>query len=366
MKALCTKEKLQHLLETAVRISARHHTLAILQSVRIEAKTNTLEIRATNLEIGLIANTEADVSTEGIVAVSAQTLLQTLAVSSASKVQLEVVGETLVVTLGYTRSELKLYPVDDFPTINYITGEGVKIDGKLFANGIKSVVFAASQSSIKPELCAVYMYQKKAHTLTLVATDSFRLAECQVPMTSFTLAHSILVPQKNALEIARTLESVEESPVLTITENQIALSFPSGVYLVSRLIEGNFPDYEQIIPKEYQSNATLLLKDLERGLRSVTIFANKFMQVAFDVKPSTHTLILRAENLEAGRAEDVVRIEGDGADLLLSFNQQYLTEALSHFSSDSILCSLAGIGRPLVMRGVSDERFRYLVMPMNK
>ncbi len=366
MHALCTKENLTKVLEIAVRISARHHSLPILQAVCIEAKNSTLEIRATNLEIGLIATISAEVKEEGVVAVSAQTLLQTLTIALAATVTLQTKNDVLLVDLLNAHSELKTYASDDFPTINQISNTGIKVDGGLFSSGIKNVVFAASTSSIKPELGAVYIYQKKPHTLTLVATDSFRLAERQIPMNSFTLDHSLLVPQKNALEIARTIDLLNESPLLHITENQIAFSFPCGVYLVSRLIEGNFPDYEQIIPKEYQTYVTALLKDFERGLRSTNIFANKFMQVSLDVKPESHTLTLRAENTDSGRAEETLHVEGNGADLLLSFNQHYLMEALPHFTTDSIDFSLAGIGRPLVIKGKADENFRYLVMPMNK
>lgn len=366
MHALCTKENLTKVLEIAVRISARHHSLPILQAVRIEAKGSSIEVRATNLEIGLIAKIDAEVREEGVVAVSAQTLLQTLTIALSPSVTLHSKNDILVVELLRARSELKTFALDDFPTITQIDTAGVAVDGALLSLGIKNVVFAASQSSIKPELGAVYIYQKKPHTLTLVATDSFRLAERHILMESFSLNHSLLVPQKNALEIARTIDMLGESPLLHITENQIALSFPSGVYLVSRLIEGNFPDYVQIIPKEYQTYATTLLKDFERGLRSTNIFANKFMQVSLDVRPETHTLTLRAENSDAGRAEESMHIEGNGAELTLSFNQQYLMEALAHFPTDSIELSLAGIGRPLVIKGKSDESFRYLVMPMNK
>jgi DNA polymerase-3 subunit beta len=138
------------------------------------------------------------------------------------------------------------------------------------------------------------------------------------------------------------------------------------VYLVSRLIEGNFPDYEQIIPKEYQTYVTALVKDLEHSLRSVNIFANKFMQVGLAVAPDKNSITLKSENADHGRAEEVVRVDGHGAELALSFNQQYLMEALGHFAADSVELSLAGIGRPLVIKAKDSDAFRYLVMPMNK
>jgi DNA polymerase-3 subunit beta len=366
MHALCTKEGIQKALEVAVRISARNHSLPILQSVRLEVVDGALEIRATNLELGFIARIKVDMKEVGVVAVSAQTLLQTITLVTSPTFTLKTQGDMLIVESSQGRSELKTLSAEDFPMISVIDQNGIALDGALFSSGIKNVVFAASQSSIKPELGAVYVYQKKQQSLTFVATDSFRLAERSIPLASTTLPHAILIPQRNAIEIARTIDAQNESPIVHITENQIAFSFPSGLYLVSRLIEGNFPDYEQIIPKEYQTYTTVLCKDLEHSLRSVNIFANKFMQVGLVVKPTEGTLVLKSENAEHGRAEEVVRVESHGSELALSFNQQYLIEALGHFAADSLELSLAGIGRPLVMKAKDSDAFRYLVMPMNK
>jgi DNA polymerase-3 subunit beta len=366
MHAVCTKEGIQKALEVAVRISARNHALPILQSVRLGVKNGVLEVRATNLELGFVAKLTVEEKTAGTVAVSAQTLLQTVALITSPTCTLHTSGDVLVVESSHGRSELKTLPHDDFPTISILESNGFTVEGGLVASGIKNVVFAASQSSIKPELGAVYVYQKKQQTLTFVATDSFRLAEQTIPLTTPSFPHPILIPQRNAVEIARTIDVLNESPTVFITTNQIALSFPSGVYLVSRLIEGNFPDYEQIIPKEYQTYTTALVKDLEHALRSVNIFANKFMQVGLVVSPEHNTITCKSENGEYGRAEEVVRVDGHGAELTLSFNQQYLMESLGRFASDSIELAFAGIGRPLVIKSKDSDTFRYLVMPMNK
>ena len=366
MKAVCKKEVLQKALEIAVRIASRHHTLPVLQGVYLEAKANVLEIRATNLEIGLIIKIPADITEEGVTTVSAQTLLQTISLLSNSTLTLTLSGESLLVESDRSKSKLKVFTTLDFPTISRVEGKGVVVDGTQLSYGIKSVVFAASQSAIKPELGAVYLYQRKPHSITLVATDSFRLAEKTISTDTLTLEHGVLIPQKNALEIARTIDATGESPSVVITENQIAFTFPSGVYLVSRLIEGNFPDYEQIIPKEYQAHAVVLLKDFEHALRKTNIFTNKFMQVSLDVKLNDHSIIFKSENAEAGMTEEGVRAAGEGSELLLSFNQQYLMESLGHISADSIDISFGGIGRPMVVTGHDDKNFRYLVMPMNK
>jgi DNA polymerase-3 subunit beta len=348
-------------------MSARNHALPILQTIRIEGTNDGhIDIRATNLELGVIIRIEAEVVEPGVIAVPASTLLQTITLIHTPRVTLSTKNDVLVLESHNGRSEIKTLPPNDFPTIAHHTEGGVDVDAKQFSLGIQSVGFAASQSSIKPELGAVYIHQRKPHTLTFVATDSFRLAERTIPSASFVPPHPILVPARNALEIARIIDSVGESPKVVIADNQIAFSFPSGAYVVSRTIEGNFPDYEQIIPKEYQVYATALTKEVEHALRSVNVFANKFMQVALDAKPSTNSLIFRSENADYGRAEETTRIDGNGSDIALSFNQHYLMEGVSHIETESIDLSLAGIGRPLVMKPHETDSFRYLVMPMNK
>ncbi len=366
MEAVCKKEDIAKVLDIAVRVASKNSTLPILSTIRIEAKAGVLELRATNLEIGLIAEVPSTITTEGVVAVPAQILLQTISLISYPSLTLKTEGDILSIITDRSRSKLKTLPIDDFPTITSVSATPAAIDGKLLSLGIKSVVFAASQSSIKPELGAVYIHQKKQHTLTFVATDSFRLAEKTISANGVVLEHGLLIPQKNALEIARTIDVVNEQPTISFTTNQISVSFPSRIQLISRLIEGTFPDYEQIIPKEYQTHCTLLLKDLEHALRKTNIFTNKFMQVTLALDQDAGTITLASENTESGTTEEEIRADIEGVGLKLSFNQHYLTDALPHTPSDSLLASFGGIGRPLVITPHGDTTFRYLVMPMNK
>jgi len=225
-------------------------------------------------------------------------------------------------------------------------------------------VFAASVSSIKPELGSVYIYQKKEHTLTFVATDSFRLMEKTVPQKDVILDDSILIPHKNALEMARICELKEENPVLRITENQCSIEFPDGFYLTSRLVNGSFPDYEQIIPKEYVTHTTILKEDLVKAFKKTSIFLNKFLQVGLHV--TNKSITISANSGELGTTTESVNAQTEGDDIVLNFNQRYISEALTHFVDDSVTLHFAGVGRPMVIKGVNDGSVRYLVMPMNK
>lgn len=356
--------ELQQALELVGRVSTKHITLPVLQCVLLDVKKESLTLKATNLEIGIESTLLLKNDEEFLIAVPAATLLQTISLLDDVKVTLHQEGDVLVVEGKKAKTNIKTFSFDEFPTIHKLSEKGQTINSKLFSIGIRTAAFACSQSSIKPELGSINIFQKKEHSLTFVATDSFRLIEKTVPQKGVILDDAILVPQKNALELARVCDMNESNPELQINENQCALSFNHDLYITSRLTSGSFPDYEQIIPKEYVSHVTILKQDLIQAFKRSSIFLNKFQQVSIHV--NENDLTISANNGEVGTTTESIRATTEGEDLVLSFNQRYISDCLSHFSDDSIILHFAGIGRPLVITGVNDTSTRYLVMPMNK
>jgi DNA polymerase III subunit beta len=364
MHATINREELLNRLELVSRISTKHITLPVLQCVLLKCEGSIFSLHATNLEIGIESTLEASIKEEGIVAVPATILTQTVQYMSVKDVTLRAEEGSLVVEGSGSETYIKTVPHEEFPHIPRIEGEGQIVNKDLFSLGIKNASFAASVSSIKPELGSVYILQKKEHSLTFVATDSFRLMEKTVAQKGFILQEPLLIPQKNAIEIARVCDVRTQDPVLKINENQCALEFPDGVYITSRLISGSFPDYEQIIPKEYSTHTTLLKNDLAHAFKKTNIFLNKFMQVALYV--TERSVTVSANSGEIGTTTESVKAQTTGEELNLNFNQRYLSEPLQYITDESIVLHFAGIGRPLVIEGVNDRSMRYLVMPMNK
>ncbi len=358
------KEQLLDRLELVSKVSTKHVSLPVLQCVLLEVKGTKITLRSTNLEIGIESSIDVKVEEEGIIAVPASTLTQTIQYMSQKDIVLRSEDGVLVVEGSGSETNIKAIAHEEFPTIPKIENNGQIINKKLFSLGIKTASFAASQSSIKPELGSVYILQKKEHSLTFVCTDSFRLMEKTVPQKGVILEDSILIPQKNALELARVCDVREGEPEFRVNENQCALLFPDGVYITSRLTSGSFPDYEQIIPKEYSTHSTILKSDLIHAFKKTNIFLNKFMQVTLHVTEKSITV--SANSGEIGTTTESIPAQTEGEDLTLSFNQRYLSEPLNYIPDESILMNFAGLGRPLVIKGVNDTSLRYLVMPMNK
>ncbi len=351
-------------LELISRVSTKNLTLPILQCVKIEVKNGTIILQATNLEINISIPINGTIIEEGVVAVPTQIFFQSIQLISQKEITLRTEDQVLQLETAHSNTSIKIFAADEFPTIHQLTGTGSVLQGGTFAYGVKSVAFAASQTSIKPELGSVYIQQKKEQSLTFVATDSFRLMEKTVSQKGLVLEQSFLVPYKNALELARVCEAVDEEPTLIVNENQCALTFPNGTYISSRLITGSFPDYEQIIPKEYITHATVLKEDLLKSFKKTNIFLNKFRQVSVTV--TSENVTIASQNNDVGHTTDTVKAQVTGDDLVLSFNQQYVMDPLSYIQDDSVKMSFAGIGRAMVIQGVNDKTLRYLVMPMNK
>ena len=365
MEITTPRPQLSKALELIGRISIKHVTLPVLQCVLITAKEGKIVLKATNLELSIEINLEGKVLEEGIIAVPANTLLSSIQYINESEITLKTEDQVLLIESRNTNTSIKSIANDEFPNIYHLEGEGYEIGRSLFALGIKTAALAASLSTIKPELGSVYIQQKKEHSLTFVATDSFRLMEKTVPQKNVILKAPFLIPQKNAVELARICDLLQTDPKLTVTENQCALDFyQEGVYVTSRLVTGTFPDYEQIIPKEYVTHVTLLKNDLANAFKKTSIFLNKFSQVSFIINDKSITV--SSQNSDVGHTTDTVSGVVVGEDLTLNFNQQYLIEPLSHFSDESIVLHFAGLGRPLVFTGHADTTLRYLVMPMNR
>ena len=366
MKIKVKQSTLLKQLELVSRVSTKHVTLPVLQCVLFAVKDGEVHIKATNLELAIdVELKDVEVIADGIIAVPTQTLLQTVQYVTHKDVELSVNQDGLLeIESGKTKTTIKPISHEEFPTIPKIQTTSVTINKDQFSLGVKTTAFAASQSSIKPELGSIYIYQKKEHSLTFVTTDSFRLMEKTVSQKNIVLDQSILIPYKNAVEVARICDLLDVDPEMMVTDNQCSFTFSSGVYVTTRLTTGTFPDYTAIIPKEYTTHSTVLKQDLVNILKKTNIFLNKYQQVVVDVLDTT--INFSAQNNDVGAITDSISTQTEGEELRLSFNQQYILDPLQYIQDDSVVMHFAGIGRPLVFEGVSDKSFRYLVMPMNK
>ena len=367
MKLECTKKDIEEAVDIVARIVSNNATLPVLRCVVFDVDKSQVTLRGTNLELGIEKTFPANVHTPGKVAVPAQILHSTLKTSPKQpKVALELVEGALVLTIGGAKTTIKTVSTDDFPNIpKPETDTKHNIPKETLVKGIRSVIYSASTSLIKPELASVYTYYEN-NQLVFVATDSFRLAEKRLPHKSDEEIPETIMPAKNTTELIRILETQPDGDLeVFIDENQYSVR-RDGLYVTSRIIDGSFPDYRSILPKETTTEVVVLKEDLANTLKKAQIFSDKFGQITLHIYPKDKKFTISARNSDVGEIFDSLDAALTGEDLDISFNHKYLTDVFQSIPADSISLSFAGAGKPLIVKGVGDATFTYLVMPMNR
>ncbi|MDB5254092.1 MAG: Beta sliding clamp [Parcubacteria group bacterium] len=366
MKIECIKERLSESVSKAEKIAGKNPTLPVLAGLFLEAKDNTLTIRATNLDLGISTTVPAKVIEPGQVVVPAQILSSFLnSLSKEKSITLELVDQVLKVVTSNTETSIKTLNLEDFPIVPTIADdEGFSLPAKDLVNGLKSVHYAAAVGSMKPELSSIFI-NYEGENLVFAATDSFRLAEKKIKVKKIPHFKYILIPQKNAGEIIRIFDSVDDDISISIHDNQIALT-GGGIYLVSRIIDGVFPDYRQIIPKETTSKVVVLKQDLVTSLKTSLIFSDTFNQLHLTVSPLKKKFEIETKNSNIGQNTYAIQAAIEGEELEINVNHKYFTDCFQSIPADSVDVKFAGQARPIVIDGVGDKTFMYLVMPMNR
>ncbi|MFA5744658.1 MAG: DNA polymerase III subunit beta [Candidatus Paceibacterota bacterium] len=343
----------------------KNTTLPALSSILIIAGDEGIKMRATNLETGIDLKIKGEVKNEGVVAIPA-ILLQQIAgsLTYGGDITLEHTGDIITLSSGTGKSSIKTVSYDDFPSIPFPENpkNRIVISGVLLRTLFTSIASCASSSTIRPELASIYL-SIEGGILTAVATDSFRLAEKKVPLINKGIQGKFLIPAKNALDIAQALP--DEDIIMSFDEHQCAFVSTFGM-LVSRLTNAVYPDYRQIIPKESIVEAVVLRKDFETAIKQTTIFSDSFQKVNISFDPKKNTIALFARNTEVGESVETLSAQVSGNPLDLSFNYRYLSAVLSLTGAESLSLLAAGIGRPLIIKGVGDTSLLYLVSPMNQ
>jgi DNA polymerase-3 subunit beta len=366
MKFECTTEDVGMAVGVAARFIERRVNLPVLSSILLVAeKPNRLILRATNLECGIEITIPAKVSSEGVAAVPGATLSAMLGNTRAKTISMSLVGEVLKVEAERLQATLKTVPHEDFPILPRVSASSsFKLKGADLSRLIRNVAYCASTSAIKPEQQSILLYAETGK-LTTAATDSFRLAEKIVPLKSGGSVPQILIPIKNAAELMRLVESVHEEVEIYYNEHQLS-THVKNIYYTSRLIDGTFPNYRQIVPKSFTTEAIVLREELASALKSLSVFADKFSQVSFTVDPSKKSVVLSSRNPDVGEEVSTIRATISGDSVSMNFNGRYLADSLQGISGESVRIHSNGPGKPLLIRDAADDTFFYLAMPMNR
>ena len=366
MQCTLAREQLLNPVLHTEKTTVKKHTLPVLACILLEVTGDTLFLSSTNLEVGVRFSVPVEKTTNGSVAVSGSVFAHVISsLPSGTEITLSSSTGYLTIQSSEGSSKIALYDTEDFPVLPEVEdGKEILLPAKQLRETLNAVVYCASTSTIKPELSSVFVYPN-GNTLIAAATDSFRLAEKKTSLKQFVDSEPFLIPSKSIANLLRILEQVEGDIQVKSNKNHLSITLPA-IYITLRLVPGTFPDYTQIIPKEFVSEATMLTFDFERTLRKATAFGDQFNQTTITISPKEKKFTAHTKNDAVGETTDSLAAAISGKDLVISFNQKYLLDSLHSITSDSITIQFGGQSQPAIIRPVGNDGFLYLVMPMNR
>jgi DNA polymerase III subunit beta len=368
MKLEINSQKLKDIIGLTEHVAGKHVTLPVLSCILIDVKGRTALFKSTNLDIGIEVEIPVKADSDGTIAVPAHILSSFVSqiYGQNQLVKMELVSGNIHISCGKSKGVIKTVPADDFPTIPKIAdGEKLEMPSEALIKGLQSVWYSASTSNVKPELSSVYIYSGDGG-LTFVATDSFRLAERKIQGKTASKMRDVLVPFKNISSIIRILEYIGDMVTVQINKNLISFE-GNGVYAASRIIDGVFPDYRQILPKSFVTEAIVLKQDFQNALKISNIFSDKFNRVKLIVDPKAKLFEIYTKNSDVGENQTAIDGALTGERMEVNFNYRYMIDCLQAIDADSISLQMGGLNKAVVIKPVSgDQNFTYLVMPMNR
>lgn len=362
----CTQKDFDKALNIVNKAINPNNTLPVLNNILLKAEGKKLYFSATNLEIAISCNIEADVRREGAVTVPAKLIVGYTALLTDETVELTLIdGVTLHVKSASSDTKIKCINADEFPLIPKIEeSQEVSVKTTDLYEAIMETVFAASTNTSRPVLSGV-LFSYKDKKLTLVATDSYRLAEKSLGAECKEKDDvSCIVPARTMQEISKIINKTENKEVkIKISKNQI-LFLSDDIELISRLIEGKFPEYEKIIPKESKTKFEVSVEDLSLVLKRVSLFARENNNSVKLSVTNDGKALVSSEETKIGEEKAEVLIKLEGENNKISLNAQYLLDVLTYIADEKIIFSINDKVSPAVIKPGKGEDYVYIIMPL--
>lgn len=371
MKAHCRAAELKTALNHITPVTTKRASLSILAHIKMEVVDSGIVLQGTDLSVGIQVEVPATNTEPGVCAYDGQLLARVLeSASPRAMVTLEHAEGTLTISLPHGVTSIRTVSHDEFPALptTQETQTSITADQQQLVSGLKSVMYAASPSEVKPEISAVYVY-KQDESLVMVSTDSFRLAEKKIPVMSMktTEQEGILIPVKSCVHIVRVFDNPEDNTVCELVADDTKITINQGVTtLTSRLVNGRYPAYQAIIPQTAGTTALLLQNDLVQALKSTSLFTDRFSQIDLTISSEEQTITFAAQNPDVGETVYTTKAQVTGESMEIRCNAKFVKDSLQSIKTDSVQLEFTDPKRPFLLKPVGEESFQYLVMPLNR
>ena len=363
MKLKVTQENLNRALNIVSRVAASRTTLPILSNILIKAEKNELTVSATNLEIGITCTIAGKVEEKGSITIPARLMTDFVSNLPDGNIDLWLDGQSLHIKSAKYESSVNGIAADDFPTLPDIeSADSVSLSAIDLKKSLQQTVFAASGDEARQVLTAVYTHTHEGK-LYIVSTDSYRLAEREVSASKDDFG--LLVPASTYQELLRILDDSTDTIKFSHDESQVMFEY-GEVKIISRLIDGNYPDYRQLIPREGDIEFTISRDDFTNITKVSSLFAKESAgSITLDVDDDKQEVSIRSIASQVGentsRADATVKGSGN-----VTLNSRYLLDGLNAFSGDTIKFSFSSTTSPCVMTSEDkkDANYLHVVMPL--
>jgi DNA polymerase-3 subunit beta len=351
-------------IQTVSGIVERRHTLPILSNLLIKKTGGELSFLATDIEVQISTRAECEAGQDVATTVAARKLLDILrALPASSTIALELNNKKLNIKAGKSRFALQTLAAEDFPTVAQATDfkAGFSLPQKQLKSLIALVQYAMAQQDIRYYLNGLLLIADKTQ-VRVVATDGHRLAYAALPVEAASEKTEVIIPRKTVIELERLLEDSEDPIRIDIAPTQVRFQF-GNVELVSKLVEGKFPDYQRVIPQGYKNHFNISREELIGCLSRAAILTNeKFKGVRCVVGDGSLKISCTNTDQEEAQEEAEIDYKGDAIDI--GFNVTYLLDVLNHIKAETVTVSLGDANSSALITSGDNTEFKYVVMPM--
>ncbi len=365
------KENLKQGLFVTGHVAGKNINLPILSNIRIDIKKEGVKLIATNLEIGTIHTMRGKVEEECSFTVNAKIFSDYINLLPNKKIDLSLSENDLKIECENYKTKIKTESVEDYPLIPEVEKKSkIEIKGDEFRKALQKVIFSVASTESRIELSGVFFTFNK-NKLIMASTDSYRLAEKEIEIKNENNEEEqkVIVPAKTLQEVSRILSNLPEGEnnlEIYINDNQILFKI-DGTELVSRLIEGQYPDYKQIIPTTSKTTTVVSRQELIRAIKTSALFSKTGINdINFDFPEGKNQLIVSSASGTAG--ENIVNIDTEvkGEDNGIIINYQYLLDGLNTIDDEKIKIEVMDNNTPCMIKPINEKGYLYIIMPIKQ
>lgn len=369
MKLIIKKELLLRGINIAEHIIGRNLTLPILNNILLKTNKNKLNLIATDLELAILVSLPAKIEQEGDIVVTPKILNGFLTNIPEGNTELTSSKNTLFIRQNNYKTNLKGESSKEYPILPNIKQKNVFIINSIkLTEALNQIINSTAISDLKPELTGI-LFSFAQEELKLASTDSFRLSEKTLKITddkNNKQVKNIILPSRAAQEIIKIYQNIDDDLYLYIDENQITIenNKSSSFYtkLISKLIEGEYPQYSQIIPQKYLTKVVVSRSEFISQIKSASLFAGQTKDIL--VKMSSKKLEIHADDYDVGEFDSYMETKHEGEEKEILLNYQYLLDGLQNIKGEEVVIKINQKDSPVLLEGVKNKNYLYVLMPI--